>query len=256
MFGGFGPGPQPNPAQGAVNTVQASNGAGQLIATTNTIDANGLQTAPATTGGYAMAGSGELKWSTPGTATLQNIARNNPGASNVGSQQVVAGSTNATTTLNGAVTNVAVTWVVANAGGMPDEGYYVCESECVKVTNVVANTLTVQRARFGTAAAAHADMSVVSFHRLPVGKNATTSPDFTVLSNGNVGVGYAVPGVPMDVNGEVRTAGATFMLRSATSLTDGSGASAGTLLNAPAAGNPTKWIAYDDNGVTRQIPAW
>ena len=33
-------------------------------------------------------------------------------------------------------------------------------------------------------------------------------------------------------------------------------AATGTLTNAPAAGNPTKWIAIDDNGTTRYIPAW
>lgn len=39
-------------------------------------------------------------------------------------------------------------------------------------------------------------------------------------------------------------------------FTDGAGASAGTLANAPAVGNPTKWIPIDDNGTTRYIPAW
>lgn len=33
-------------------------------------------------------------------------------------------------------------------------------------------------------------------------------------------------------------------------------AAAGTLLNAPVAGNPTKWIPINDNGVTRYIPVW
>jgi hypothetical protein len=37
---------------------------------------------------------------------------------------------------------------------------------------------------------------------------------------------------------------------------NGAGASAGTLSNAPAVGNPTKWIPIDDNGTTRYIPAW
>ena len=37
---------------------------------------------------------------------------------------------------------------------------------------------------------------------------------------------------------------------------NGAGASAGTLTNSPAAGNPTKWIPIDDNGTTRYIPAW
>jgi hypothetical protein len=43
---------------------------------------------------------------------------------------------------------------------------------------------------------------------------------------------------------------------SGASFTDGAGAQAGTLTNAPAVGNPTKWIPIDDNGTTRYIPAW
>lgn len=43
---------------------------------------------------------------------------------------------------------------------------------------------------------------------------------------------------------------------SGASFTDGAGSSAGTMTNAPAAGNPTKWIPIDDNGTTRYIPAW
>lgn len=47
-----------------------------------------------------------------------------------------------------------------------------------------------------------------------------------------------------------------FLIHTGTTLTDGAGASLGTLTNAPAAGDPTKWIAIDDNGTTRHIPAW
>lgn len=39
-------------------------------------------------------------------------------------------------------------------------------------------------------------------------------------------------------------------------MADGVGAGAGTLLNAPTAGNPTKWIPINDNGTTRYIPTW
>lgn len=39
-------------------------------------------------------------------------------------------------------------------------------------------------------------------------------------------------------------------------FTDGAAAQTGTLTNAPAAGNPTKWIPINDNGTTRYIPAW
>ena len=46
------------------------------------------------------------------------------------------------------------------------------------------------------------------------------------------------------------------LMRTSTALTNGAGASTGTLTNAPAVGNPTKWIPIVDNGTTRYIPAW
>lgn len=49
---------------------------------------------------------------------------------------------------------------------------------------------------------------------------------------------------------------ASFLMRTKTSWSTGAGASTGTLTNAPAVGNPTKWIPVDDNGTTRYIPAW
>jgi len=38
--------------------------------------------------------------------------------------------------------------------------------------------------------------------------------------------------------------------------TNNAAAAAGTLTNAPVAGNPTKWIPINDNGTIRNIPAW
>jgi hypothetical protein len=52
------------------------------------------------------------------------------------------------------------------------------------------------------------------------------------------------------------TTGSTTLHTTSVALTNGAGASAGTLTNAPAAGNPTKWIPINDNGTTRYIPAW
>lgn len=49
--------------------------------------------------------------------------------------------------------------------------------------------------------------------------------------------------------------GATLVATSA-ALTNGAGVAAGTLNNSPVAGNPTKWIAINDNGTTRYIPTW
>lgn len=55
---------------------------------------------------------------------------------------------------------------------------------------------------------------------------------------------------------ELVVSSGTVMMRSSAAFTDGAAASLGTLTNAPAAGNPTKWIPIDDNGTTRYIPAW
>jgi hypothetical protein len=52
------------------------------------------------------------------------------------------------------------------------------------------------------------------------------------------------------------TVGSTTLLTTSVALTNGAAANAGTLTNAPAVGNPTKWIPINDNGTTRYIPAW
>jgi hypothetical protein len=50
---------------------------------------------------------------------------------------------------------------------------------------------------------------------------------------------------------------ATYALQSATAITAyTAGTATGTLTNAPAAGNPTKWITINDNGTLRRIPTW
>ena len=46
------------------------------------------------------------------------------------------------------------------------------------------------------------------------------------------------------------------MIATNTTFTNNAASSAGTLTNAPAVGNPTKWIPINDNGTTRNIPAW
>ena len=48
----------------------------------------------------------------------------------------------------------------------------------------------------------------------------------------------------------------TRLMSSATTLTNYAGASVGTLNNAPAVGDPVKWIRINDNGVNRHIPTW
>lgn len=46
------------------------------------------------------------------------------------------------------------------------------------------------------------------------------------------------------------------ILASTATMTNFAAGGAGTLTNAPTAGNPTKWVAISDNGTTRYIPTW
>lgn len=57
-------------------------------------------------------------------------------------------------------------------------------------------------------------------------------------------------------SGDVTLAGGATLLGTSVALTSGAGVGAGTLTNAPSAGNPTKWISINDAGTTRKIPAW
>lgn len=65
----------------------------------------------------------------------------------------------------------------------------------------------------------------------------------------------AATGTSVTLTGDITTGTGTLHKTSA-NLTNGAAAAAGTLLNAPAAGNPTKWVPIDDNGTIRYIPAW
>lgn len=47
-----------------------------------------------------------------------------------------------------------------------------------------------------------------------------------------------------------------FLIAKSGTLVNGAAAQLGTLTNAPVAGNPTKWVAINDNGTTRHLPAW
>jgi hypothetical protein len=63
----------------------------------------------------------------------------------------------------------------------------------------------------------------------------------------------------LTANGGITVVGGTNLLTTNTALTDQSSsntASLGYVSNAPIPGDPTKWIAINDNGTTRYIPTW
>lgn len=54
----------------------------------------------------------------------------------------------------------------------------------------------------------------------------------------------------------VTTSATDFLHKTSGTLTGGGTANVPTLTAGPVAGNPTKWVAINDNGTTRHIPAW
>jgi len=79
---------------------------------------------------------------------------------------------------------------------------------------------------------------VASALQMRINSNTPTAGAETVQINGNLSIN------------------ANVLLRTYTAFLDGAAAAAGTLTNAPTAGDPTKWIPINDNGTTRYIPAW
>jgi len=76
-------------------------------------------------------------------------------------------------------------------------------------------------------------------------------------SAGLLQINNGTPGTFRDLT--VRTIfsnNAASLVSTNTTLTDFAAAGAGTITNAPTAGNPAKWIAIVDNGTTRYIPTW
>jgi hypothetical protein len=46
------------------------------------------------------------------------------------------------------------------------------------------------------------------------------------------------------------------LLASSQPVSDGAGSDTATMTNAPMAGNPTKWVPFNDAGTIRYIPSW
>ena len=60
----------------------------------------------------------------------------------------------------------------------------------------------------------------------------------------------------LTANGGITVVGGSYLLTTNSALTSNAGGAIGTLTNAPDSGDPTKWIAINDNGTERYIPTW
>lgn len=85
---------------------------------------------------------------------------------------------------------------------------------------------------------------------------STTRTTWMQLKSAALILGTDPGGTDMVRIGGALTVNDTKLLTSKTTLTDFAAAAAGTLTNAPTAGNPTKWVSINDNGTVRKIPTW
>jgi len=93
---------------------------------------------------------------------------------------------------------------------------------------------------------------------LPIDMVVTSTTVLRAATTGNILIGTTTETAgaeKLQVNGSLSISSAT-MIRTYTAFTNGAAGNTGTLTNAPAAGNPTKWIPINDAGTTRYIPAW
>lgn len=146
------------------------------------------------------------------------------------------------------------------------------QSNRVKITGGTIDGVTIgqtqqQSAKFTSASltAANAGFEIGS-------TSAANTPYIDFHSSGN-NIDYdariiALGGSAVVGQGSLNFSGASFnfggkivgsnptLMETSSNLSDNTGSSTATLLNAPSAGNPTKWIAINDNGTIRRIPTW
>lgn len=92
------------------------------------------------------------------------------------------------------------------------------------------------------------------YERAAINTSLGAYVEFAAETAGTGGDNLDVRLTPVGTGG-VNFPGGT-LLKTRAALTNGAAAALGTLANAPAAGDPTKWIPINDNGTTRYIPAW
>lgn len=91
---------------------------------------------------------------------------------------------------------------------------------------------------------------------LTTGNGTLTNGVFTIRDNASTTSLIFAPATGVLTVPSITTTGGAAFHRTNTALTNSAAGNLGTLGNAPAVGNPTKWIGINDNGTLRQIPAW
>ena len=213
--------------------------------------------------GYGWAGTrGQISQATDGAYTFANSAATN-------SFTITAGASGLTT-FTGTIASANSVWVGINSGVFVQgrSGFSSGADGTFRIQNnagTITTDITISGASGSGASTATFGGSVAvasgGYIGWTGGKSylmSGASGDMTLYNaSGALSTTFTVGASNLlTLNGGLQTTGATFALQTATTLTDNAAAQVATMTNGPTAGNPTKWIAINDNGVTRYIPAW
>lgn len=117
------------------------------------------------------------------------------------------------------------------------------------VVALAAATITASSAAGGTLLFSDSNVGGKVWQVGP-GAGSADPTKWAIYNNTNSNLALSVTSAGQIQAGSATPFGAT------TAATDGAAAQTGTLTNAPVAGNPTKWVPYNDAGVTRYMPMW
>ncbi len=118
------------------------------------------------------------------------------------------------------------------------------------------NTHTAVGVRDGDTDASIIDLQFSNRTLLVTGSLSASSASFTVGTFSGLLTGATASFTTTTFTAAITTTGGAVLLKTSTALTDGAAAGVGTLTNAPASTNPTKWIGVNDNGTVRYVPSW
>lgn len=237
------------PAPAAGDNVTATTLTGQYGFVAKSAGGNSTALSAAANG--ATAGSNSFDFIQSSTSVGQILNRANA-ALTIGTNAATAISIAATLAITvnapSAGNNVTATTLTGQYGFVSKTGAGNQTAISIAGNNATAGSNSLDLIQNGSSVATILNRANAA---LNIGTNAVTI--LSIAATGNVtinapasGNGLTVP--PGLTNGE--------LINTSAALTTGAGVGAGTITNAPAAGNPTKWIKINDNGTIRAFPAW